>query len=73
MPKIKTKKTLKKRVKITGSGKIMVGHGSDGHLKRKYSANQKNRKKGYKEFEAKGFKSKIKKLLGKKGSDINLK
>ncbi len=73
MPKIKTKKTLKKRVKITGGGKVMVNHGSDGHLKRKYSADQKNRKKGYRKFKSNAFKKKFKKLLGKKGSNINLK
>ncbi len=73
MPKLKTKKTLKKRVKVTGSGKIMVKHGRSGHLKRKYSADRKNRKKGYKKLEANAFKKKIKQLLGKKGSNIKIK
>ncbi|MBD3366399.1 50S ribosomal protein L35 [candidate division WWE3 bacterium] len=73
MPKLKTKKTLKKRVKITGSGKVMVGHGRNGHLKRKESANQKNRKKGYKEYKDNAFKKKLKKLLGKKGANISIK
>jgi len=73
MPKLKTKKTLAKRVKVTGSGKVMVNYGRSGHLKRKYSANRKNRKKGYKKLKANAFQKKIKSLLGKKGSDINLK
>jgi len=72
MPKLKTKKTLKKRIKISGTGKVMVGHGNNGHLKRKYSANKKNRKKGYKEIENSAVKNRLRKLLGKGGRGIKL-
>ncbi len=35
MPKMKTKKTLLKRIKVTGSGKIMRSHQlRSGHLRR---------------------------------------
>jgi large subunit ribosomal protein L35 len=38
MPKIKTKKTLYKKVKITGTGKIMRSHQlRSGHLRRNKS------------------------------------
>ena len=72
MPKLKTKKTLKKRVKISGRGKVIVGHGNNGHLKRKYSANKKNRKKGYKEIENTATKTRLRKLLGKGGKNIRI-
>jgi len=72
MPKLKTKKTLKKRIKISGSGKVIVGYGNNGHLKRKYTANKKSRKKGYKEIENAAIKSRFKKLLGKVGKGIQL-
>ena len=72
MPKLKTKKTLKKRIKISGTGKVIIGHGNSGHLKRKYTANRKGRKKGYKEFENTSFKSRFKKLLGKGGKNIRV-
>lgn len=40
MPKAKTHSGLKKRVKITGSGKIMRGHSYTGHLKTNKSHKQ---------------------------------
>lgn len=73
MPKIKTNKTLSKRVKITKNGKIKVGHIRNGHLKRKFTANRASRKKGYRTLKANAFQKMIKQMLGKKGSDINLK
>ena len=33
MPKQKTHSGLKKRIKVTGSGKLMRGHAYTGHLK----------------------------------------
>ena len=72
MPKLKTKKTLKKRIKISGSGKVMVGPVRNGHLKRKFTANRKGRKKGYRELENTSFKLRFRKLLGKAGTNIKL-
>jgi len=37
MPKIKTHKTVQKRFRITGSGKIMRTKGGKSHLRRKKS------------------------------------
>ena len=34
MPKIKTHKATAKRIKVTGTGKIMLGHGFQNHKKR---------------------------------------
>ena len=71
MPKQKTRKTLSKRIKITKSGKVMVGALRNGHLKRKFTANRKSRKKGYREFDNTAFKNKFRSLLGKKGGKID--
>jgi large subunit ribosomal protein L35 len=40
MPKQKTHSGLKKRIKITGSGKIVRGHAYTGHLKTNKSHKQ---------------------------------
>lgn len=37
MPKIKTKKAAAKRLKVTGSGKIVTRHARIGHLRRRKS------------------------------------
>lgn len=42
--KLKTKKTLSKRVKITKNGKVLKKQCNTGHLKRKWSASKKSRK-----------------------------
>ncbi|MBI2414499.1 50S ribosomal protein L35 [candidate division WWE3 bacterium] len=44
MPKLKTKRTAMKRIKITKNGKILRKNVSTSHLKRKWSANKKTRK-----------------------------
>ncbi len=44
MGKLKTKKTLVKRIKITGSGKIMRKKISRGHLKVKWSSSLRHKK-----------------------------
>lgn len=67
----KTRKTLIKRVKITKSGKILKKQNRTGHLKRKWSANKKHRKTGLEEVTSKGYKDKIKTLLGKAGRNIS--
>ena len=45
MPKIKTKKALTKRIKVTGSGKLIGSHAFGRHLKIKKSKSQKRRNK----------------------------
>jgi len=68
--KIKTKKTLLKRVKITKNGKILKKQSNTGHLKRKWSASRKSRKGSRLIQENKGHISKLKTLLGKFGRNI---
>jgi ribosomal protein L35 len=70
MPKLKTKKTLLKRVKITKLGKILKKQSRIGHLKRKWSVNHKLRKGRRKNQENAGHKRIFKKLLGKHGKGI---
>ncbi len=41
MPKMKSKKALKKRVKVTGSGKLVRHHAYTGHLAPRKSTKQK--------------------------------
>lgn len=61
--KQKTKKTLAKRVKITGTGKIMSRQIRTGHLKRKWSSSKKHRKNRVEEIDSKGQKKIIKDML----------
>ncbi len=68
--KLKTKKTLMKRVKITKSGKILKKQNRTGHLKRKWSTNKRHRKLGLEVMESSGYKKKVKRLLGKHGKRI---
>lgn len=42
--KAKTKKAAMKRVKITSTGKMLIGHVNTSHLKRKQSQRTKRRK-----------------------------
>lgn len=59
MPKQKTRKSLKKRVKVTASGKLLRGRSFTSHLRAKKSSRQKRRLKGNIEitgFHAKKFK-----------------
>lgn len=42
--KAKTKKAAAKRVKITSTGKMLIGHVNTSHLKRKQSSRTKRRK-----------------------------
>lgn len=44
MPKLKTKKTLSKRIKLTKGGKLVKKQNGIGHLKRKMDAARKGRK-----------------------------
>lgn len=61
--KQKSKKTLKKRIKVTGTGKLMYKQVRTGHLKRKWSTNQKFRKRSLGEITNRGHKKIIKNLL----------
>ena len=70
MPKYKSKNTLKKRVKITKTGKILKKQVRTGHLKRKWTANKKYRKKGLEEQSNPGHKKMFKEMLGKTGKNI---
>jgi ribosomal protein L35 len=63
MNKGKTLKTLQKRIKITKNGKIMKKGVNTGHLKVKWSANKKFRKKGYSVQLNKGHIKVFKRLL----------
>jgi ribosomal protein L35 len=68
--KIKTRKTLVKRIKITKGGKILKKRVSTGHLKVKLNVKTKHRKKKLSEQENRGHIKKFKKLLGKAGGKI---
>ncbi len=70
MPKMKSKKTLLKRIKITKSGKLMRKSVNSGHLKRKWSAGRKCRKKGLEEQTNRGHIKIFKSLLVKKDKGI---
>lgn len=59
---MKTKKTLAKRIKITGRGKLLRKHLRTGHLKRKWDAQDSHDKKSYKKV-PKTHRSKFKDML----------
>ncbi len=70
MPKIKSKKTLLKRIKVTKTGKLMKKSVSIGHLKRKWDASKKHRKAKLSEQPNRGHIKVFKKLLIKKSKGI---
>ena len=64
MPKIKTRKTILKRFKITSTGKMLRKHQfGSGHLKRKKSKSALERQKKTSEF-FKGEGRKLKRIIG---------
>ncbi len=65
--KIKTKKTLLRRVKVTKTGKIMKKSIGMGHLKEKKSSPNKTRNKNRVLQENKGHQKMFKKMLNKHG------
>lgn len=65
MPKIKTKKTLLKRIKLTKGGKMLRKHIKNSHLKVKLGSNAKHRKDRYSKIESAGYRKMFRKLLGK--------
>lgn len=65
MGKLKTKKTLLKRIKQSKTGKIIREQINTGHLKVKWDANKKYRKSKREVQENSGHIKKFKKMLGK--------
>lgn len=63
MPKLKTKKTLKKRVKITKSGKLITNKTGIRHLKSKWSSSKRFRKLKGNTVDTRGMINKFKNLL----------
>jgi ribosomal protein L35 len=63
--KLKTKKTLAKRIKITKTGKIRKKAIEAGHLKVKWTASKKSRKGKATTQDNKGHRKMFKKMLGK--------
>ncbi|OGC47637.1 hypothetical protein A2886_02530 [candidate division WWE3 bacterium RIFCSPHIGHO2_01_FULL_42_13] len=72
MPKTKTNKTAKKRMKITKSGKILTKQIRTGHLKSKWSTNKRFRKNTGAEVSSVGYKKILKSLLKKSGKGIKI-
>jgi len=64
MPKIKTRKSVSKRIKITSKGKFLKGSIDNSHLKRKEDTSSRSRKSKYSEL-SKGFAKRMKKMLPK--------
>ena len=65
--KIKTRKTLLRRVKITKTGKLMKKSIGMGHLKEKKSSSNKTKNSIRTEQENSGHKKMFKKMLNKHG------
>ena len=70
MPKIKTKKTAMKRIKVTKTGKLIRKQVRTGHLKRKWTTNKRHRKTSTRSVSNAGHKRIFKKLLNKYGKAI---
>lgn len=67
MPKLKTKKTLKRRIKISKNGSIMYKQTRTGHLKRKMDSSRSSRKSGRVTLQNKAMAKTLRKLSGVKG------
>lgn len=63
MPKLKTKKSVAKRFKITGTGKVMHYGAGGSHLLSKKSSKRKRRIKKKQQLKNKGDIKVVKKLL----------
>jgi len=70
MPKLKTKKTLVKRIRVTKTGKIMKKQNNMGHLKVKKSSSAKHRKKKLLQQKNRGHIKVLKRLLAGRGAMI---
>ena len=70
MPKLKTKKTLLRRIKITKKGKMIRNKVGLNHLKVKVGTNQNFRHGKQAQITTKGYRKKFKRLLGKASSKL---
>jgi len=70
MPKMKSKKTLLRRIKITKKGKVFKKNSRTGHLKEKQDASTKSRKHGLKQQLSSGQVRRLKRLLARQGRGI---
>ncbi len=70
MPKLKTRKTLLKRIKVTKKGKFMKKVIGMGHLKVKTSVDRKATKTKLNEEKSSGNKRRFRKLLAKHSKGI---
>ena len=64
MSKLKTKKTLSKRIKVSKTGKLIRKQINTGHLKAKWGSKKKFRKAKRQEQSNKGHVVKFKRMLG---------
>jgi ribosomal protein L35 len=65
--KLKTRKTLTKRIRVTNNGKLMKKQSSQGHLKAKRDASRKHRKNRLLSQPNKGHIRILRRLLAKAG------
>ena len=63
MPKMKTNRSVAKRVKITGSGKVKRRSPGAGHLKSRKTSSQLRRFRQDKDV-SRGFTKQVKRMLG---------
>jgi ribosomal protein L35 len=70
MPKIKARKTLLKRIRITKNGKVMRKSSRIGHLKEKSDSSTRSRKKNLIRLTNSGQLKRFKKLLMKRGRGL---
>lgn len=70
MPKMKTRKTLLKRIRITKSGKILKKQTRNGHLKVKMDSSRKSRKSKLLSQPNAGHVKVLKRLLAKYGKGV---
>ena len=71
MPKMKTHRGTKKRVKVTGSGKLVIKHSGKSHILTKKS-NKRKKRLGQDAIVPKGAERRIKKVLaGQAGRQFN--
>lgn len=70
MPKLKTRKTLTKRIRITKNGKVVRQKVGLKHLMATKSVNQRRRSRDGGKVKSKQIKGRLKKMLGKHGKNI---
>lgn len=70
MPKLKTKKTLLKRIRVSSGGKLMKKPTQIGHLKVKWDASKRSSKKRRRSQSNRGHRRVLKRLLAKAGRKV---